>query len=277
VDRLRGQAQRSSSAHSTAAARCAWILTPAAKSRLAQHLRMVLNLPSGFSWGQKSPLCSDQAVRAPQKKPFVMHHTSVVTTAVGLSFLVASLTMPRASAHQVMSKDNPTTGELVGLPSVPSGWYADEGQAVADDGPLAAIHSQTEQDWLVQELSYVWSVSFNVALQGPWSGLNDAAQHSNWVYSSGEPAACYDFDPRQGSSPVPGTAKNCRLLAFGFENWRRDDPAGCARPAFIEKVPKCPARARSWTHDIDSLQAQAVSADGIDGDVWLLVVGDLVR
>jgi len=65
-----------------------------------------------------------------------MHHAPVASLAVGLSFLVASFAMPSASAQQVMWKDNPISGKVVGLTYGTSSWTAAEAQAVAYGGHL---------------------------------------------------------------------------------------------------------------------------------------------
>jgi hypothetical protein len=185
---------------------------------------------------------------------------STTLRAVGV-IAAACVAVPGASAQQVMWKDNPISGKVVGLTYGTSSWTAAEAQAVAYGGHLAAIRSQAEQDWLVQQFASNWSVNFSGTLHGPWFGLNDAAQHSNWVYPSGDPVSYTFWAPGQGPAQSFGTIENYALLAFGSENWRWHDAAEYAPLRSLIEVSQRPPRSWSWT------TTYAAGAYALYGDV----------
>ncbi|MEY2785849.1 MAG: hypothetical protein RL277_2061, partial [Planctomycetota bacterium] len=188
--------------------------------------------------------------------------------------LALALGASAASAQQVMWKDNPITGKVVGLTYGTSGWNAAEAQAVAYGGHLAAIRSQSEQDLLAQQFSTSWSVNFAGTAHGPWFGLNDAAQHSSWVYPSGDPVPYTFWAPGQGPSQPAGTIENYALLAFATENWRWHDAAEYATLRSLIEVSQRPPRSWSWpavTGSVpQSLYAHSCDLD-LDGDIDLVV------
>ena len=96
-----------------------------------------------------------------------------------------------AGAQQVMWKDNPISGKVVGLTFGTSGWNAAEAQAVAYGGHLVTIRSASENQWLVDNFSSVWSSQGS----GPWLGFSDAAVEGQWRWSSGEPTTYTNWSP----------------------------------------------------------------------------------
>ena len=184
--------------------------------------------------------------------------------------LVASASS--ASAQQVMWKDNPISGKVVGLTYGTSGWNAAEAQAVAYGGHLAAIRSQAEQDWLVQQFSSAWSVNFNGTLHGPWFGLNDALQHANWVYPSGDPVSYTFWASGQGPAQPAGWNENYGFLAFGNQNWSWHDGAEPYPFRSLIEAAQRPPRSWSWPtiYGFDGLSgySQLMDLDG-DGDLDL--------
>ena len=165
-----------------------------------------------------------------------------------LQFLLAAtaLLSPSASAQQVMWKDNPITGKVVGLTYGTSGWNAAEAQAVAYGGHLVTVRSQSEQDWLVQQFSSVWSVPYINQPHGPWFGLSDAAQHGNWTYTSGEPVAYTYWAGGQGPSQVRWTPENYALIAFQSQNWAWHDASEYVPLRSLVEVNQRPSRSWSW-------------------------------
>jgi len=178
--------------------------------------------------------------------------------------LVASASS--ASAQQVMWKDNPITGKVVGLTYGTSGWNAAEAQAVAYGGHLAAIRSQAEQDWLVQQFSSAWSVNFNGTLHGPWFGLNDALQHTNWVYPSGDPVSYTFWASGQGPAQPAGWNENYGFLAFGNQNWSWHDGAEPYPFRSLIEAAQRPPRSWSWPSFIASSPAGYSCVLDVDGD-----------
>ncbi len=116
--------------------------------------------------------------------------------------LCASSAMsPRAWAQQVMWKDNPITGKVVGLTYGTSTWTAAEAQAVGYGGHLVTIRNQSEQEWLRTNFSSFW----NSASGGPWHGLNDVQTEGEWRWVSGEPT---NFQEWGSGEPNNGTTAN---------------------------------------------------------------------
>ena len=107
-----------------------------------------------------------------------------VAYAIGGVVVALGAWAPSASAQQVMWKDNPISGKVVGLTYGTSSWTAAEAQAVAYGGHLLTIRNASENDWLRQQsgLAALWAPSG----LGPWIGLNDIAQEGAHVWVSGE-------------------------------------------------------------------------------------------
>ena len=185
-----------------------------------------------------------------------MHHTSVLTLAVGLSLLVAFIVTPSASAQQLMWKDNPIAEKVVGLTYGTSCWYADAAEGVAFGGHRASYRSHTERDWRAPQVSSVWSAHSNGTARGLWFGLKDASHSSNWAYPSGVSAACDHCASGPGSSEAPGTTEDHGLLAFGSASWSRNEVLQSVTSGFVVEVAQCPLRSWSWPQATDPLQAQ---------------------
>jgi hypothetical protein len=191
--------------------------------------------------------------------------------------LLASVTAA-ASAQQVMWKDNPITGKVVGLTYGTSGWNAAEAQAVAYGGHLVTIRSQSEQDWLRTNFSSFWSS----ASGGPWHGLNDVQAEGEWRWVSGEPT---NFQEWGFGEPNNGTTANHAHFWNPSSGWKWNDEYPNAHLRALFEVAQRPPRSWSWPstvytgtalyfqsladHDGDGDLDVAMQDHG-DGNVWIL-------
>ncbi len=163
-------------------------------------------------------------------------------SAVVLPFVLA-LSASSAAAQQVMWRDNPISGKVVGLTYGTSGWNAAEAQAVAYGGHLVTIRSQAEQDWLVANFSAQWSVGINA--DGPWMGLHElGGQGSPWVWTSGESLS---FQHWWGNEPnnAGGNEVAVHFLPSSYQYKWNDAHESFGVRSLVE-VQQRPARSWSW-------------------------------
>jgi hypothetical protein len=165
-----------------------------------------------------------------------------LTGLVGGVAVVLVLGSSLASAQQVMWKDNPISGKVVGLTYGTSSWTAGEAQAVAYGGHLVTIRSQAEQAWLIAAFGSHWTV----AGVGPYIGLTDASQEGNWRWISGEDAGSGPlfWGP---SEPNGGTAENYTCLSYLSSGvlWADIANSFYSQRSLIE-VAQRPPRSWSW-------------------------------
>jgi len=147
---------------------------------------------------------------------------------------------PSASAQQVMWKDNPITGKVVGLTYGTSGWNAAEAQAVAYGGHLVTIRSQSEQDWLVSAFANAWSLG----IPGPWIGYSDVDQENNWKWSSGELFTYTSWGV--GEPNNSGGAEDWAHFGNGANGWLWNDTLQPGPLRSLIEVAQRPARSWSW-------------------------------
>jgi len=174
-----------------------------------------------------------------------------VSYVVGGVMVALGAWAPSASAQQVMWKDNPISGKVVGLTYGTSGWNAAEAQAVAYGGHLLTVRSSAENAWAITNFSAYWAAPING--RGPFFGANDSAAEGSWLWSSGEPLT---YGSQLYTTPW-GSASPDNYLGFQHYghyslpqfNWVWDDiqEAGDTEPlrSLIE-VPQRPARSWSW-------------------------------
>jgi hypothetical protein len=147
-------------------------------------------------------------------------------------------------AQQVMWKDNPLTGRVVGLTYGTSGWTAAEAQAVAYGGHLVTVRSQSEQDWLVSNLSAYWGIGLPNQ-DGPWIGLHEqGGQGSPWIWTSGEPVSFLNWWVAEPNNSG-GNEVAVHMLPPGNQYRWNDAPDSFTVRSLVE-VAQRPPRSWSW-------------------------------
>ena len=186
-----------------------------------------------------------------------------------ISLAAFALLASSSAAQQVMWKDNPITGKVVGLTYGTSGWNAAEAQAVAYGGHLVTVRSQQENQWLKDEFASVWAAPSTL---GPWIGLNDVASEGSWAWSSGE-APTQPFLGFVSPEPNGGTLENwVHWQPYSGWSWN-DVDEGRANKALIE-VQRRPESSWSWSKRISlgtGLYHQSAIDFDADGDMDLAV------
>ncbi len=162
---------------------------------------------------------------------------------VGGATVAIVLGSSSAGAQQVMWKDNPITGKVVGLTYGTSGWNAAETQAIAYGGHLLTLRNQQEYDWVRSQFQANWGSPLFFG-DGPWIGLSDADQDGSWSWSSGE-SPNWQYPWCAGSPPNQAGERYAHPWTAA-SSWCWDD-ASEARPfrSLIE-VAQRPPRSWSW-------------------------------
>ncbi|MBM4125632.1 MAG: hypothetical protein FJ246_11900, partial [Nitrospira sp.] len=175
-----------------------------------------------------------------------------------------------ASAQQVMWKDNPITGKVVGLTYGTSSWTAAEAQAVAYGGHLVTLRSTAERNWLAQQFSSVWTATATFGPgYGPWIGLYEdfSTSPSEWRWASSEVTPGYSLEWLPGEpNNVGGTEDYANLHA---PNWLLNDFADFQPMKSLIEVAQRPPRSWSWPvdHGVPSDSGPCCIADlDEDGD-----------
>jgi hypothetical protein len=195
-----------------------------------------------------------------------------LTGLVGGVAVVLVLGSSLASAQQVMWKDNPISGKVVGLTYGTSTWAEGESQGIAYGGHLATVRGDAEQVWLTQSFASHWGVGSNNG--GPWIGLSDAANEGQWVWADGTPSSWFNW--------APGEPNDC-CGGQDFANmnvgplWKWDDGGLGSLRSLIE-VGQRPPRSWSWPSSSPTgiINAYLTSADfDADGDMDFVICGNV--
>ena len=160
-------------------------------------------------------------------------------SAVVLPFVLA-LFASTAAAQQVMWKDNPISGKVVGLTYGTSGWNAAEAQAVAYGGHLVTIRSQAENTWLASEFIQPFGLAF--------IGFTDSAPYSvegQWKWVSTEPTSFVGWAPGEPNNGQGGEEQDYAIMWLApVGSW--DDTYNSANWRSLIEVSQRPARSWSW-------------------------------
>ncbi len=143
-------------------------------------------------------------------------------------------------AQQVMWKDNPITGKVVGLTYIGSPWLASESEAVGYGGHLLTIRSAAENNWAYNEFGSFFASSGSSVV---WIGLSDHVVEGQWAWSSGEPVGYTNWvtDP-----PLQNASYDFVFMASLYgARWSEYGQTSSAGRGLIE-VPHRPARSWSW-------------------------------
>ena len=90
---------------------------------------------------------------------------------------------------------SPVNGHLYAT-TPPMSWPQAEALAASEGGHLATVRNAQESNWLNQAFG----------TQTTWIGLSDRAQEGTWQWTSGEPAAFFNWNP--GTDPNGGAGEN---------------------------------------------------------------------
>lgn len=164
-----------------------------------------------------------------------------------------------ASAQQVMWKNNPISGKVVGLTYRPDSWFLGESQANGYGGHLVTLRSPADRDWILTN----FAGSLVGGDGGPWIGFLDHVTEGSWQWASGEPVTFTDWAEFE---PSGGVFENEANLG-ATDGWRWHDlPFGYSVRALIE-VPQLPPRSWAWpiTYATGASPVYGCAAD-LDGD-----------
>ena len=166
---------------------------------------------------------------------------------VGCAAVTVGLCSSLASAQQVMWKDNPITGKVVGLTYGTSSWTAAEAQAVAYGGHLVTIRSSAERDWLASQFASGWTATATFGSgYGPWVGLYEdfTTTPASWRWSSGEATlgSAIEWFPAEPNN----TGGNENFANLHPPTWLLNDFADSQPMKSLIEVAQRPARSWSW-------------------------------